>query len=73
MEKIEIFVEIFVGAVGFFDFESVQGFGADNAFDFVVAVDHGENGETRFVELVEDKRPEDFGRFNKNHVGTLYH
>ena len=61
MEKIEIFVEIFVGAVGFFDFESVQSFGADNAFDFVMTVNHGKDGETRFVEFVEDKRTEDFG------------
>ena len=52
MEIIDIFVYIFVGAVGFFDFEGVEGFGVDDAFDFAVAIYYWEIGEAGFIELV---------------------
>ena len=45
-------VHVFFGAVGFFDFERVQGFGVDDAFDFVVMVDNGEICKARFVKFV---------------------
>ncbi len=45
----------------------------NDTFDFVMAVDHGKNGETRFIEFVKSERTENFGRFDKNHIGTFDH
>ena len=52
MKIIDVFVHVFFGAVGFFDFESIQGFGMDDAFDFVMVVDHWKISKTRFVEFI---------------------
>ncbi len=73
MDKIEIFVKIFVGAIGFFDFEGIQSFGANDAFDFVMIIDYREDCKTRFIEFVKDKWTENVRSFDKNHVGALDH
>ena len=73
MEVINDGVEVFGGAVGFFDFEGIQGFGVDDAEDFVVSVDNREVGEAGFVEAVQCKRAEDFGVFDKDHVRLRRH
>ena len=62
-------VEVFAGTVGFFDFESIEGLGMDDAESFAFAVDDRKVSEAGFVELVESERAEDFGVFDKNHVG----
>ena len=36
MEIIDSFIEVFFGAVGFFDLEGIKGFGMDDAFNFVI-------------------------------------
>ena len=53
MEITDIFIEIFFGAVGFFDFESVQGFGVDNSLNFVFVVDDGKISKTGAVEFIK--------------------
>lgn len=73
MEVIDDGVEVFGGAVGFFDFESVEGFGVDDAEDFVVSVNNREVGEAGFVETIQSERAEDFGVFDEDHVGFRSH
>ena len=55
VEIVDVLVEIFFGAVGLFDFESVESFGVDDAFDFAFGIDDWEVGKTRFVKFVEDE------------------
>ena len=52
MEVVYIGIEIFAGAVGVLDLESVQGFGVNNSLDVVAGVDDREIGEAGFVEFV---------------------
>ena len=52
VEIIDGRVEIFGGAVGLFDFKSVEGFGMDNSKDLVAFINDGEIGKTGFVEFV---------------------
>ena len=52
MEIIDFFIKIFFGAIGFFDFKSVEGFGVDDTFDSIVVIDYWEISETRFIEFI---------------------
>lgn len=61
MKVVDAAVHVFVGALGFFDFETIEGFGVDDAFDVFFAINDGEIGKTRFVESVKDEGSEDFG------------
>lgn len=73
MEIIDGFIEVFFGAVGFFDFKSVEGFGMDDAFDFFAGIDDGEIGEAGLVELVQSEGAKYFCFTNKNHFGLWNH
>lgn len=73
MEIVYSAVEIFFGAIGFFDGESVKGFGVENAFDLAVDVGDGETSEARLVEFVEGEGTKNFVGANKNHFGFGKH
>ena len=73
MEVVDGFVHVFVGAVGVFNFEGVQCFGVDDAFDVLAGVDDGEISEAGFEELVEGEGAEDVGAFDKEHFGFWNH
>lgn len=49
VKVVEFFVEVFFGAVGFFDFECVESFGVNDAFDFAAVIDNWKIGEAGFV------------------------
>lgn len=66
-------IEVFFGAVGFFDCESVESFGVDDADNFFFAVDDWKIGEAGFVELVKDEGAEDFFIGHENHFGFRNH
>lgn len=68
MEIIDGGVEIFAGAVGFFDFESVEGFGMDDANNFAASVGDRKLSETRLIEFVENKRTENLLVTNKRYL-----
>ena len=66
MKIVDGFVHVFFGAIGFFDFESVESFGMNNANDFITIVNDGEIGEAGFVEFIKCKWTEDFFTVYKN-------
>lgn len=67
MEIGDVFIEVFFGTVGSFNFESIEGFSVNDAFDFFLAVDDREIGEAGFVKLVEDEGPEKFFFIDEDH------
>lgn len=66
-------VEVFAGAVGFFDCQGVEGFGMNDADDLVGGVYNGEMGKAGFVKLIEGKRAEDLVAVNVKDFGFRYH
>ena len=40
----------------------------NDAENFIFIIDNGEIGKTGFIEFIKNKRAEDFGVFDKNHV-----
>ena len=68
VEVIYVFIEILGGAVGFFNFESIESFGVDHAEDFILIINEGEISKAGFIEFIENEGAEDFGVFNENHI-----
>ena len=68
MEVVEISIEIFLGAIGLFDFEGIEGFGVNDAFDLALTIDNREIGKTGFVEFVENEGTKDFFAFDEDHL-----
>lgn len=73
MKIIDSLIEVFFGAVGFFDFKSIEGFGMYDAFDFFTGVNDWEISEAGLVELVQSERAKYFCLTNKNHFGLWDH
>lgn len=73
VEIMDAAVHVFVGALGFFDFKAIEGFGMDDAFDVFPRVNNGEIGEAGFVEFIEDEGAEDFGVFHEDDARARSH
>ena len=52
MKEIDATIEVFFGAVGFFDFEGVKCFGMNNTKNFFFVIYDGKIGKTGFVKFV---------------------
>lgn len=66
-------IHVFVGAFGFFYFQTIEGFGMDDAFNVFFAVNDGKIGKTRFVESVKDERAENFGILDEDDTSLRRH